>query len=116
MSLFEAVFGEAIDRSAQQKRLNKIALPLRKKEKRLGDEIFKLGSYHPKRDELGIERSNTQDQLERARKLKALVSTRAKRDERPDDEKLQRKVDNASDALHPWRSRRRKRDSRFDYS
>lgn len=105
MTLFEAVFGEAIDRDAQQKRLNKVALPLKKREKGLEDERFKLDSYHPKRTELDSKLAGTQDQLERAKKLKTLVTARTKKDENPEDEKLQRKVDNADDARQSWRGR-----------
>jgi hypothetical protein len=109
MTLFEAVFGEAIDRDAQQKRLNKVALPLKKREKAVGDELFKLRSdpYHDvaRAGRGDIKLGGIQDSLERVKKLKTLVTARTKKDENPEDEKLQRKVDNADDARQSWRGR-----------
>lgn len=105
MTLYEAVFGEAVDRSAQQKRLNKVIKPLTRQKDDLELKRGTLGAFHPSQSDVSLKLGNVEDSLERAKKLKNLVTARTKRDEKPDDEKLQRKVDNADDARQPWRGR-----------
>ena len=102
------------DRKQQQARLNKLVKPLTNSQKAISGALSKLRDdpyYDRARHTRGeIALGSVEDRLERAKKLKALVSARTKKDEAPapdtdEGEKAQRKVDNAKDALHPWHAR-----------
>jgi len=99
MSLFDRLF-ETVNYDIQQKRLNKIAKPYAKQDKELGDKMFQVGSYHGDYSAMGMKQNRAKDKLDRIKTLKTLSKSRESLKKAPEDEKLQRKKDNASDAAY----------------